>query len=245
MSAACVSEVQNSRQSYPPDREELIARLRPGVSTKEIAVARSFLVLHGVNGSGMDHWQTFLTQRLRRRGETVFYPELSSKEQPDRAVWLSELKEQLRAIPDRGELTVVCHSLACILWMHYAAEPDIEPVGSLILVAPPGPSILKEFRPTFYPAPADSDQLRASARNILLVCTNADPRCPEKAAECYGRHLGLRTVLLDDEAAHINIASGFGDWPEMAVLCMARELTDPLVRQLASRRPERSFTNVI
>jgi len=184
----------------------------------------------------MDHWQTHLAQRLRRRGEVVLYPELSSKEQPDCDVWIAELDQQLRSVPDLGELTVICHSLSCILWMHYAADP-VPPVERLLLVAPPGPSILQEFRPTFFPIPIDEERLKASAREILLVCTNADPRCPEKAAVCYGAEFGLRTVILPDEAEHINIASGFGDWPEMSALCLAAEFPETLVSQLSAARP--------
>jgi predicted alpha/beta hydrolase family esterase len=43
-------------------------------------MSRAFLILHGVNGSGLGHWQTLLAQHLRQRGEAVLYPELSGKE---------------------------------------------------------------------------------------------------------------------------------------------------------------------
>lgn len=185
------------------------------------ATSRSFLILHGVNGSGLGHWQTLLSQHLRQRGETVFYPELSGKEEPDREVWLKELREHLASIPDPQDLTVVCHSLSCILWMHHAQDRSHGPVERVVLVAPPGPSIVDEFRPTFSPVPLDAEAFRASARQRLLICTNGDPRCPEKAALVYGHDLGIETVLLPDEAAHINSASGYGEWPGMAALCLS------------------------
>lgn len=193
-------------------------------------MARTFLILHGVNGSGLEHWQTLLARHLRQRGEAVLYPELSGKEEPDRAVWLAELRAQLAAA-DPAEMTVVCHSLSCILWLHHAQDRTCAPVDRLILVAPPGPSIVAEFRPTFHPVPMDGERLRASARHRLLIATNGDPRCAEKAARCYGEALGIETVLLPDAAEHINSASGFGAWPGMASLCLAASgLNASLVR---------------
>ena len=183
-------------------------------------MARTFLILHGVNGSGLGHWQTLLAQQLRQRGEAVLYPELSGKEEPDCTVWLAELREQLATV-DPETVTVVCHSLSCILWMHHAYDRSFAPVDRLILVAPPSPSIVEEFRPTFHPVPMQADNLHASARHRLLIATNGDPRCPEKAGRCYGDALGIETVLLPDVAEHINLASGFGSWPGMAALCLS------------------------
>ena len=45
----------------------------------------SFLILHGWQGSGPGHWQTWLAGRLRDRGERVSYPELP--EHPDHALF--------------------------------------------------------------------------------------------------------------------------------------------------------------
>src|ERR671936_218582 len=77
----------------------------------------SFLILHGWQGSGPEHWQTWLAGRLLSRGERVSYPEL----------------------PDPGELVVLCHSMACILWLHHARRAEA-PVERVLLVAPPSPS---------------------------------------------------------------------------------------------------------
>lgn len=198
-------------------------------------MARTFLILHGVNGSGLGHWQTYLAQQLRGRGENVLYPELSGKEEPDREVWIKELREQLALAGDPAELTVVCHSLSCILWMHHAHDRATPPVARLLLVSPPGPSIVRAFRPTFHPIPMDAGRLHAAAGQMLLVCTNGDPRCPETAAECYGNILGLETVLLPNEAAHINSASGYGAWPAMAALCLAPGIGANLLQPGAGR----------
>jgi predicted alpha/beta hydrolase family esterase len=202
-------------------------------------VARSFLILHGVNGSGLGHWQTYLAQKLRQRGETVFYPELPDNAEPDCATWRAALRAEMANIADPAHLTVVCHSLGCILWLHHALDPDGPPVERLILVAPPGPSIIKEFRPTFHPVTIGSDQLKASAKNIVLISTDADPRCQETATACYGNRWGLRSITLKPSAEHINTASGFGEWPAMASLCLAQGLPDHLLDALADTVRER------
>ena len=44
---------------------------------------RSFLILHGVeNRRPAEHWQYDLAQRLRERGEQVFYPQLPNPDPP-------------------------------------------------------------------------------------------------------------------------------------------------------------------
>src|ERR1043165_1408363 len=74
-------------------------------------MARSFLILHGLEGSGPGHWQTWLTARLRADTERVTYPDLPDAEMPSLHSWREVLDGELAALPE-GETVVVCHSLA-------------------------------------------------------------------------------------------------------------------------------------
>ena len=38
--------------------------------------AVAFLILHGLEGSGPEHWQSWVAGRLRARGHQVAYPDL-------------------------------------------------------------------------------------------------------------------------------------------------------------------------
>jgi len=70
---------------HPEDRlpaEQLAhALILRGMMLAEMA----FLILHGLEGSGPEHWQTWLAGRLRERGLEVAYPSL-----PDAAVQLND-----------------------------------------------------------------------------------------------------------------------------------------------------------
>jgi uncharacterized protein len=181
-------------------------------------VVRSFLILHGYEGSGPDHWQTWLADRLRRAGERVAYPDLPSPLAPRLQTWRGALEAELRAIP--GDPIVVCHSLSCILWLHHAAAAVHE--GGLaervLLVAPP--SAKGGVRPIlpFFPVPIDARRVAAAAGETRIVCAR-DPYCPEGAETLYGGPLGLPVDRLPDGAGHINPDAGYGPWPEVEAWC--------------------------
>ena len=167
-------------------------------------MARSFLILHGYAGSGPEHWQSWLADRLRRAGQTVAYPDLPSPDAPTLEAWRAALEEEMRGLP--GEPVVVCHSLACILWLHHCAAAVREGgrADRVLLVAPPSrvggrapdPAVLPRCRST----PAS---VAAAAGETRIACA-VDPYCPEGADALYGAPLGLPVDRLPDGAGHIN-----------------------------------------
>jgi predicted alpha/beta hydrolase family esterase len=185
--------------------------------------ARQFLILHGWGGSGPEHWQRWLTSQLRAAGETVRFPILPDPDEPRLTDWLATLNGELSAMP--GMRIVVCHSLAVLLWLHYARYPVAGPADRLLLVAPPGPSVNNPQVDTFFPVPRDPVALHESAREIVLVCSAADPFCPERAEHHYAEPLGVQAIRLPPEAHHINVASGYGPWPWVESWC--RQDTSP------------------
>ena len=64
-----------------------------------------FLILHGWQGSGPEHWQTWLAGRLRAAGHHVQYPELPACDEP----WLRwvELGRRRMVIPGSHKGPVV------------------------------------------------------------------------------------------------------------------------------------------
>jgi len=173
---------------------------------------RSFLILHGWQGNSPGHWQTWLAPRLRAAGETVAYPQLPDPDRPRPEAWLAALEAELERLP--GEPVALCHSLACLLWLHLAAARPAP--GRALLVAPPSAGAgIEELEP-FFPLPASP----ALASGSRLVCADDDPYCPEGAANVYAA-LGLPVDLVPG-GGHLNTDAGYGPWPQVQAWCLAQ-----------------------
>ena len=173
---------------------------------------RSFLILHGWLGNGPGHWQAWLADRLSAAGETVAYPALPDPDRPSPRAWLAALEAELERLP--GTPVALCHSLACLLWLHHAAR--VPAPGPALLVAPPSPTTgIAELDP-FFPVPAAP----ALAPGSRLVCADDDPYCPEGAAHVYGG-LGVPLDLVPG-GGHLNSDTGFGPWPEVEAWCLGQ-----------------------
>ena len=177
----------------------------------------SYLILHGYLGSGPGHWQTWLAGRLRSSDAAVYYPDLPDADAPQLSSWLDALGRELDSIAEPP--VVICHSLACLLWLHHVAE-DGKPASRVLLVAPPSVAGAPDVLATFFPVPPIE-----LPGDVRLVCSDDDPYCPEGAAAVYGGPLGVATDVLPD-AGHLNPEAGYGPWP--AVEAWAREGTVPI-----------------
>jgi predicted alpha/beta hydrolase family esterase len=184
-------------------------------------VARAFLILHGYAGSGPGHWQTWLADRLRQAGERVAYPDLPSPDAPALEGWRTALEAELRALPVPP--VVVCHSLACILWLHHCAAAVREGgcAERVLLVAPPSPSAGVRAIAPFFPVPVDAAAVAAAASGETRLVCALDPYCPEGAETLYGTPLALPVDRLEDGAGHINPEGGYGPWPAAEAWCRA------------------------
>jgi len=178
------------------------------------------LILHGWQGSGPDHWQTWLAERLGAR-----YPQLPQPDTPHLDEWLEVLDAEL----ERGPSIVICHSLACVLWLHHAARGSGPPVERALLVAPPSESVDCDDLHGFFPVAAEPSDLARAAGSTRLVCSDNDPYCPEGALHVYGEPLAIDTDLIAG-AGHINPEAGYGPWPEAERWCLAPPPPPPLHR---------------
>jgi len=176
------------------------------------------LILHGWQGSGPDHWQTWLAGRLAAAGAHVQYPTLPDCDVPCPDRWGGALQRELRALAraEGGERVVIAHSLGCVLWLREAAQvaPALR-VDRVVLVAPPCPGSRVPELARFYPTGADKSAVDAAAGSTRLVCSDDDPYCPGRgAAEHWGRPLALAVDLLPG-TGHLNVEAGYGPWPAM------------------------------
>jgi serine hydrolase len=175
-------------------------------------MADAFLLLHGLEGSGPEHWQTWIAGRLRAQGCTVAFPDLPDAGAPRLEAWLCALDGALGQLP-APETTVLCHSLGSLLWLHREGPP----VARALLVAPPQPDVEMAGVVGFRPAPMRS----AGARLARLVCSTDDPWCPRERSQRLADDLGVPVDWLE-HAGHVNADAGYGPWPALEAWCLGK-----------------------
>jgi predicted alpha/beta hydrolase family esterase len=157
------------------------------------------IIVPGWRNSGPGHWQSLWAERLPQ----VLRVEQDDWVSPRRRAWVSRLTETIERAP--GPVVVAAHSLGCIATVHLPAAVADRIAGAL-LVAPADPErrgVLADFAPV--------PHQRLPYRSILVASSN-DPYCPVRLAGAYARAWGSEFVRLN-EAGHINVDSGHGEWP--------------------------------
>jgi len=188
-----------------------------------VSKSRRFLILHGVeNWRPREHWQWWLAEQLRSRGEQVLYPQLPSPSSPALDEWLAVLHGELAQLGTR-ERVVIAHSCSVALWL--LAAPEIssqERVDRVVLVAPPGPSAFVAPYRAFLPVGIDRGAVtRASKTTAILVTSDNDPYFTEGLdayKSIYTDALGIEHRVVPG-AGHISIDEGYGPWPAILDWC--------------------------
>jgi predicted alpha/beta hydrolase family esterase len=176
------------------------------------------VVVPGWQGSGDGHWQSWLEDELRAAGREALRPAFADLDRPQLADWLAALRAALAALPSDG-FDVVAHSLGAVLWLHHIADPgDAARAARVLLVAPPSPQTSIAEIAAFFPPPLDVDAVRHGADGTVLVAGTDDPYIPEGIAAAYGVPLKIATTVIDG-GGHLNIESGYGEWPAVLDWC--------------------------
>lgn len=157
------------------------------------------IIVPGWRNSGPGHWQSLWAARL---------PKAARVEQDDwisplKRAWVQELSRTIEQAP--GEVVVVAHSLGCIATVHLPDAVKAR-VRAALLVAPADPErrgVLADFAPVPY---------QKLPFHSIVVASSNDPFCPVRLAGAYARAWGSEFVRLN-EAGHINVESGHGEWP--------------------------------
>lgn len=178
--------------------------------------SRAFLILHGWdNFRPPGHWQFELAAELRARGERVVYPQLPDAQSPQVHVWRDAVGDALDEAAEGGaRVTVLAHSLACLLWL--GARPPEDHVERVLLVAPPAPSFI-----------ADEDAIAAFAAlpltppgtPALIAASDADPFCPAGAEAEFGGPLNIPVTIIPG-GGHLERTAGYGVWPSVLAWCL-------------------------
>ncbi len=159
----------------------------------------TLVIVPGWRDSGPGHWQSLWATQ---------WPGAVRVQQDDwispvKQAWVASIAQTILAQP--GPVVIAAHSLGAIAVTHLPPEASARLRGAL-LVAPADPerrAALVDFAPVPYqPLPYRS----------ILVASSNDPYCPVRTAGAYARAWGSEFVRLQN-AGHVNVASGFGEWP--------------------------------
>ncbi|MCL1631018.1 alpha/beta hydrolase [Sporolactobacillus sp. CPB3-1] len=186
-----------------------------------------FLVLHGLGGSTDGHWQEWLVHSLKNEGRRVWFPQFPQWDHPVKETWLAVLDQELRAIPADQPLTVITHSLGCILWLHYAARKNVRTVEQLIMVCPPSEHVKKPEIQNFFPLPEDKTSIKRIAKQSMLILSSNDPFLPRDEMKQYFAY--RIPCFIFPEQGHINTRAGYGPWPWMLHFLLEGSLEWPVL----------------
>ena len=188
----------------------------------------TIVIVPGWRDSGPGHWQSLWAERMQGAVRVVQDDWIT----PSRAAWVGALERLVLECP--GPVVIAAHSLGCIATTHLSEAAAARIAGAL-LVAPADPerrAALTDFAPVPY--------ARLPYRSILVASSN-DPFCPVRLAGAYARAWGSEFVRMQN-AGHINIESGHGDWP--LGLALLQSLTDEPTTLMAAHRELEPFVNL-
>lgn len=156
------------------------------------------VIVPGWRDSGKGHWQSLWAESLPQAVRVQQDDWIS----PLRKAWVRSISETILA--QNAPVVIAAHSLGCIATTHLPPEVHSRIQGAL-LVAPANPerlNVLADFAPV--------SRAPLPYRSIVVASSN-DPYCPAPTAQAYAHAWGSELICLDN-AGHINVEAGFGEW---------------------------------
>lgn len=175
------------------------------------------VIVPGWRDSGPGHWQSLWAEGL----DGAVRVEQDDWVSPRRASWVRAIGDLILA--QDAPVVVAAHSLGCIATAHLPPAAA-ERIAGALLVAPADPerrAALNDFAPVPY--------AKLPYRSVVVASSN-DPFCPVRLAGAYARAWGSEFVRMQN-AGHINVDSGHGDWP--LGLALLQSLTETPSQLLA------------
>lgn len=165
-----------------------------------------FLFLAGYGNSTGDHWQA--------RWFNLFPNSLwveQNWDQPNRDDWIANIQACLSETTE--PLVVICHSLGCLALVEWISQfPDTvqEKILGAFLVAVPD-ACASEF-PTAIKGFSSPPMSHLQIPSLMISSAN-DPYCSEGRSAEFAEAWGANLIRVGPKG-HINLAAGYGDWPE-------------------------------
>lgn len=167
------------------------------------------LIVPGLYDSGPEHWQTWIEERMPRSARIA----IDDWSLPRVDAWVSSIRQSIDALPPSDPVFFVAHSFGCLA--AYAAARRLgDRIAGALFVAPCDPLNVA------LPDSAFEHRLRFPS---IVVASEDDAWMFLHRARAFARNWGSSFVNAGF-AGHINVASGYGPWPDG--LCLVQRLVE-------------------
>ncbi len=197
----------------------------------------TILLLHGWGGNKPEHWQEWLYAELQKAGVDVRYPKMPYPRAPRLASWISAVHDAVKELPKDDPVTILCHSLGAITWMHYSTALDHQVADRVLLVAPP--YVSRDLTPadtppgidSFFPVPLNADAIHLCAGATNIICGENDCYGTEDQVKAYADRLEVPMHMLPG-AGHVSPYWKYGQWPWILRYCLGTAELPPVPNSL-------------
>ncbi|MBJ9957116.1 RBBP9/YdeN family alpha/beta hydrolase [Acinetobacter courvalinii] len=185
------------------------------------------VIVPGVGGSEAQHWQSWLQQQLVSSSRV----EQKHWDRPVLSEWIAQFVKTVAAAP--APVQIVAHSFGCLTSVAALAEhPELRTkVKNLLLVAPANPARFGEAgfaRHSLTDYQQYFQQLNIEVPTTLLISEN-DPWLGYVDALQLAQAWKLTPINLG-AVGHVNVASGFGPFPEILNYLLPEKKTQFIAR---------------
>jgi len=170
------------------------------------------VIVPGVGGSEHDHWQSWLQRQLKSCSRV----QQQDWNKPVLHAWVEQFVKTVQAIQE--PIQIVAHSFGCLTTVAALAQhPELnQKIKNLVLVAPANPA---RFGDAGFARDSQNDyqqyfhQLKLQVPTQMIISEN-DPWLNFQDALQLAKAWKVRPKNLG-QVGHINVASGFGPFPEI------------------------------
>ncbi|MEQ1149140.1 RBBP9/YdeN family alpha/beta hydrolase [Acinetobacter johnsonii] len=170
------------------------------------------VIVPGVGGSEHDHWQSWLQRQLKSCSRV----QQQDWNKPVLHAWVEQFVKTVQAIQE--PIQIVAHSFGCLTTVAALAQhPELnQKIKNLVLVAPANPT---RFGDAGFARDSQNDyqqyfhQLKLQVPTQMIISEN-DPWLNFQDALQLAKAWKIRPKNLG-QVGHINVASGFGPFPEI------------------------------
>lgn len=170
------------------------------------------VIVPGVGGSEHDHWQSWLQRQLKSCSRV----QQQDWNKPRLHEWIEQFIKTVQSIQE--PIQIVAHSFGCLTTVAALAQhPELnQNIKNLVLVAPANPA---RFGDAGFARDSQNDyqqyfhQLKLQVPTQMIISEN-DPWLNFQDALQLAKAWKIRPKNLG-QVGHINVASGFGPFPEI------------------------------
>lgn len=163
----------------------------------------TYFIIPGLGNSDENHWQT----HFENSGGNFIRVNQKSWDEPDCEDWVQNIETAVSAF-EPSDVVLIAHSLGCVAVAQWVKRFSKVIKGALLVAPSDIENPVYTFPMNgFTPIPTE----KLPFKSIVVSSTN-DIWVSEERARFFANAWGSEFISIGD-AGHINVGSGFGDWP--------------------------------